>query len=81
MYNWKGGDAIARTIELLGISMSESPIVRRMTMSVLGWGILYDITNPGLMFKFARDKSWVKRVIDGYWKSNSSNDEPNEKKT
>ena len=68
MFNWNGGDAMVRTVHLLHESMSEAPLVRRLTMAVLAWAVLYDATNPGLMLRFGRDKAWAARVIDGYWK-------------
>lgn len=71
MYNWNGGNAIVRTIEIVLDAMSEAPVVRRLTMAVLAWALLYDVTNPGIMRRFGRDRTWIQKVVDAYWKSES----------
>lgn len=71
MYNWNGGNAIVRTIEIVMEAMNEAPVVRRLTMAVLAWAMLYDVTNPGIMRKFGRDRSWIQKVIDAYHKSSA----------
>lgn len=69
MYNWNGGDAIVNTVGIVLGAMRDAPVVRRLTMSVLAWAMLYDTTNPGLMLRHGKDKSWATKVINAYWKT------------
>jgi hypothetical protein len=63
MYNWNGGDAIGKSLDVVVSAMSESPVVLRLTMAVLAWAVLYDCTNPGLMRRFSKEKSWIDKVL------------------
>lgn len=67
MYNWNGGDAITNTVALIRGALRDAPLIARMTMAILGWAIMYDVTNPGIMRKFSRDRSWIPEVISAYW--------------
>lgn len=72
MYNWRGRDgqrpAIYGMVDLMLAGLKNTPVIRRLTMSVVAWSMLYKNTVLGRASIHAAERKWRKAVIDGYTK-------------
>ncbi|AUF82326.1 hypothetical protein TetV_234 [Tetraselmis virus 1] len=66
MYDWKKGNAMDRSMEIVLHSMKDTPIVKRLTMSCFAWGMQYPETLVGKMSKYGKEKKWKQMVVENY---------------
>ena len=66
MFDWKRGDAMLRTVEVMHAAMRDAPVVRRLTFSVMAWSAVYGGTAAGTVRRHGRVREWLDRILSWY---------------